>query len=332
MDLSIPGVQFCVSSIPLEFDTDGYVTYSMPTKLSHIDPDHILVLPQSHSHQFGLNDIPGISLFDKVIFPSDVNLPVLYDGTQVLDGKKILMLMMNSWGEMILIQPALRNFYTMISAGESQPHITVGCNWIRNFPYPNVPYIQDVRPNIMTLKELCSYDIIVNFVPANIHCSAEQSMRELYTDILKITPDYDRDDPSSIYPNPKKVRKFRPLFDQLREETGKRLLCVNWKSQLHHKCASPELFYEIVTTLYDSYQPVIFKDEETSQIMQDEIRALNAPIINLSSLIYDYHDTIAALSLVDALISVDTGIVHAAGALGVPGVALFEDLVATFSQ
>ena len=57
--------------------------------------------------------------------------------------------------------------------------------------------------------------------------------------------------------------------------------------------------------------------------MQDEIRALNAPIINLSSLIYDYHDIIAALSLVDALISVDTGIVHAAGALEVPGVALF---------
>lgn len=323
MDLYIPGIQFLVSSIPLEFDTDGYVTNSIPANLSHIDPDNILVMPYTHSQQFGLTEIPGISLFDKVTFPDNINLPVLYDGTQALHGKKILILILNGWGDMILIQPALRNFYNMISAGGSLPHITIGCNWIRNFPYPNVPYIQDVQPSIMTLKEFISYDVIVNLIPVNIHCSAEQSMRELYTEFLKISPDFDHDDPPSIYPNPKKVQKFRPLFDQLREETGKRLLFVNWKSQCHHKCASPELFYDIVTTLYDSYQPVIFKDEETSQIMQHEIRALNAPIINLSSLIYDYHDTIAALSLVDAFISVDTGIVHAAGALGIPGVTLF---------
>ena len=44
---------------------------------------------------------------------------------------------------------------------------------------------------------------------------------------------------------------------------------------------------------------------------------------NLSHLIGDFHDTVAAISLIDAVISVDTGIVHAAGALGVPGVVLF---------
>ena len=323
MNLYIPGIQFLVSSIPLEFDTDGYVTHSMSAKVSNVDPDHVLVLTQIHSQQFGLKEIPGISLFDDVTFPDGVNFPALYDGTQTLHGKKILILMLNGWGDMILIQPALRNFYNMISAGGTPPHITVGCNWIRNFPYSNVPYIQDVCPNILTLKELCSFDVVVNLIPAHFRRSAERSLRDLYTKILRITPDHDSDEPPSLRPHPKKVQKLRPLFDQLREETGKRLLCVNWKSRFHHKSASPELFHDIVTALYDTYQPVIFKDEEASMIMQDEIRTLNAPIINLSSLIYDYHDTIAALSLVDAIISVDTGIVHAAGAMGIPGVALF---------
>ncbi|MBN2255457.1 MAG: glycosyltransferase family 9 protein, partial [Deltaproteobacteria bacterium] len=256
-------------------------------------------------------------------FPDDVNLPTLYDGTQTLQGKKILILMLNGWGDMILIQPALRNFFNMICAGGTPPHITVACNWIRNFPYPSVPYIQDVRPNILTLSEYCSYDIVVNLIPAHFQRSAERSMRDLYSDLLHITEDFNRNDPPFLTPHAKKVQKLRPLFDQLRDETGKRILCVNWKSRFHHKCAPPELFHDIVTRLYDAYQPVVFKDEETSRIMQEEIRALNAPVINLSSLIYDYHDTIAALSLVDAVISVDTGIVHATGALGIPGVALF---------
>lgn len=45
--------------------------------------------------------------------------------------------------------------------------------------------------------------------------------------------------------------------------------------------------------------------------------------MNLSHLINDFHNTIAVLSLCDAFVSVDTGIVHAAGALGIPGVARF---------
>ena len=57
--------------------------------------------------------------------------------------------------------------------------------------------------------------------------------------------------------------------------------------------------------------------------MQKDIDDLHAPIMNLSYLINDYHDTVAAQSLVDAFISVGTGIVHAAGAMGIPGVALF---------
>ena len=85
----------------------------------------------------------------------------------------------------------------------------------------------------------------------------------------------------------------------------------------------PALLFEVVRKLSKEYQAVLFKDAGPAQIMQQEIDAAGCPAINLSGHINDYNDTIAALSLIDAFVSVDTGIVHAAGALGVPGVALF---------
>jgi hypothetical protein len=42
------------------------------------------------------------------------------------------------------------------------------------------------------------------------------------------------------------------------------------------------------------------------------------PLVDLEPLLSDYGDTACALSLLDGLLSVDTGIVHLAGALGVP--------------
>jgi ADP-heptose:LPS heptosyltransferase len=119
------------------------------------------------------------------------------------------------------------------------------------------------------------------------------------------------------------ISKIQPFIEKLREETGKKLICVNWKSRFQHKDAPSALLFEVVKKLSKEYQAVLFKDAEPAQIMQQQIDANDCPIMNLSYLINDYHDTIAALSLIDAFVSVDTGIVHAAGALGVPWVALF---------
>jgi len=87
--------------------------------------------------------------------------------------------------------------------------------------------------------------------------------------------------------------------------------------------APAELFDQIVGRLRNTCQAVLFTDEETSSVMQEKIHSLNAPVVNPSSLIYDCQDTIAVLSHVDAFVSVDAGIAHTAGAMGIPGVVLF---------
>lgn len=325
MKFTIPGLCFLTSSVPLEFTTDGHVTRFDPTYQRANDAGQILVLTTLHVQRFNLNSISTISLFDSIDLPDDFRVPEIYDGSQDLQGRNVLIMMLNGWGDMILIQPALHAFYRKSAKSGNHSCITIGCNWIHNFPYPGVPYIHHVLPNIMTLKELCNFDIMMNLIPANYQRSLRLSMRDMYLQIMKIEAEYGGQDPPALQPNLQRVEKIKPILDDLRKKTRKKLLCVNWRSRFLHKNAPAALFFKIVHALSDDYQAVLFKDndEEDSRIMQKEIDESASPIMNLSSLIRDYHDTTAALSLVDAFISVDTGIVHAAGAMEVPGVALF---------
>lgn len=283
----------------------------------------ILVLTTPHVQLFNLKSIPAISLFDTIDLPDNFHVPELYDGSQDLHGKNILIMMLNGWGDVILVQPALRALYEKAASTGSPPQITIGCNWINNFPYPGVPYIHHVCPNIMTIRELCNFDILVNLIPVNYQKSPQHSMRDVYFRTMKLDDTYGGHDSPILQPNPQRVEKIKPFLDDIRKKTGKKLLSVNWKSRFPHKNAPAELFFRIVHGLSHDYQAILFKDEEASRIMQKEIDETKMPVINLSSLIQDYHDTTAAMSLMDALISVDTGIVHAAGAMGIPGVALF---------
>ncbi|MHC5077020.1 MAG: glycosyltransferase family 9 protein [Planctomycetota bacterium] len=323
MELTFPGLCFLTSSIPLKFDTDGYTTSFQPAAGSASDLEHVLVLTNIQVKLFGLASVQGISLFSSITVPEKFETPEIYDGRQDLGGKRILILMLNGWGDMIHIQPALRAFYEKAKSSAAPPRITLGCNWMHNFPYPGVPFIHDIRPNILTLKDLSAFDLIVNLIPVNHQRSEHKSMKDLCLEVMKLNGKDQEAFLPSITPDTARVARFKPVLEQIKEDTGKKLLCVNWKSRFPHKNAQPSLVFEAVKELSKDYQAVLFKDAEPAKIMQQEIDADDCPVMNLSYLINDYHDTIAALSLMDAFVSVDTGIVHAAGALGVPGVALF---------
>ena len=323
MNLTIPGISFLTASIPLNFNTDGYTTRFEPSNSRRVDADHILVLLHIQAQQNRMAEVSAISLFDTIPIPDGMPLPEIYDGTQNLRGAKVLILMLNGWGDMILIQPAIRALYWMAASAGAPPRITLGCNWIRNFPYPGAASVERVIPNILTLAQLCSFDVMVNLLPINHQRTATRSMCDLCLEILRLDPEDEHIDPPSMQPDSLRVSKIRPVFERIRRTTGKKLLYVNWRSRFPHKNASAALFARVADRLWDTHQALVLKDEAAAEIMAGEIDALGAPIMNLSHLIHDYHDTVAALSLVDAFISVDTGIVHAAGAMGVPGVALF---------
>ncbi|MBN2180408.1 MAG: hypothetical protein JW715_00735, partial [Sedimentisphaerales bacterium] len=273
MNLTIPGLCFLTSSNPLKFNTDGFDTLFKPMSNNPCIPENVLVLTNIHIETLQLRSVNGISLFDHLDLNNDFAIPEIYNGSQNLGGKSILILMLNGWGDTILIQPALRAFYEKGASSEEPPNITLGCNWIHNFPYPNVPFIQNVRPNILTLKELEKFDLLVNLIPINHKKSLDKSMKDLCLDILKLNGETQNIPAPSIAPDLNRVARIQPVFDRLRESTGKKLCYVNWKSRFVHKNAPPQLFFEIVEALSDQYQAVLFKDAPVAKIMQKEIDA-----------------------------------------------------------
>ncbi len=323
MDLAIPDICFLTSSTRLAFDADGCTIFLEPLSSSPSDADHILVMPRFRAQQYRMTDVPSVSLFDAIPVPDGWAVPEIYDGTQDLHAKRVLILMLNDWGDMIPLEPVIRALYNMTASTGRPPRITLGCNGIGDFPYRDTGYVEDVIPDMMTLSRFCSFDIVVNLLPVNHQRATTRSMRDPCLDIPHLGSESGGSDTPSIHPDPGRVSRIRPIFDRIRRTTGKELLCVNWRSRFPHTSAPVSLFSRVAGALRHTHQALLLKDETADEIMQGEINALRAPIMNLSRLIRDHHDTIAALSLVDAFVSVDTGIVLAAGALGIPGVALF---------
>ncbi|MFH1148481.1 MAG: glycosyltransferase family 9 protein [Pseudomonadota bacterium] len=322
MELTIPGICYLRTSVPLAFDTDGYTTSVQPSPGRNFSPEHTLVLTDIHVQSFALRSVDGVSVSDSIEVPDGFSVPEIYDGTQSLSGKRVLVIMFNGWGDTILIKPALEALYDRTADSGDPPRISLGCNWIANFPYPDEIFIDQILPNILTFQEISLFDTIISLIPVNHGRSRDKSIKESCLEVLKLEPQQASKKPV-IHPNAERVKRISPILDQIRRETGKKLLCVNWRSRFPHKNASPLLFAEILGRLRNEYHAVLFKDAENAKIMRAEIDEYSLPVLNLSCHIRDYHDTIAALSGMDAFVSVDTGIVHAAGALGVPGVALF---------
>jgi hypothetical protein len=322
MEIKIPGLRFIQSILPLKFNTDGEVRTFLPIASTQNPLESILVVSDLHYEMLGFQSIKEIKSYSSVFLPQDLSFPTVFDGTQNISGKKVLMIMLTGWGDTILIEPALRAFFNQFGSRSRAPEITIAGNWIRNFPYPDSPYIKELLANVLSLNDLLRFDIIINLIPAHFQRSPKHSLQELYADFLHVKLDDAGQKIPEIRPQQKRIDRLRPVFDQIRRQNGKKIICVNWLSRFRHKNAPAGLFAEILARLPD-YRGVTFNDAANSSIIDREIKGMNMPLVNLSGWISDYHDTIAALSLVDAFISVDTGVVHAAGALKIPGVALF---------
>ncbi|MCG6533115.1 MAG: glycosyltransferase family 9 protein [Syntrophales bacterium LBB04] len=321
------GVRFLVSRRPIQVLVDGASIVVPPWSQGDTpEAENILLLPAPSVNQI-LNQ-PGnseVRVYSEIRLPEAFPAPMVFEGRdcQVLQGKKVLVFTFNGWGDTILVQPVLRLFYEHVARSGDPPELTIAGSWISSFPYSDAPFISRVIPNHITLVNIRRYDAIINLACVTEYRGRRQSMRDLYLAALGIEEFRKNLHSPVISPDPGRVKRLRPLMERIRRQSGKGILYLNWRSRFNHKSAPASLFFEAAERLGSRYHAVLFKDQEEARIMGREIRTHQAPVENLSTWIRDLHDTVAALSLVDAVISVDTGIVHAAGALGVPGVAVF---------
>ncbi len=325
MQIAYPGLCFVRSNRPGQINTDGVTTTISPSPDNGLmDPAGILIIPFAAARKFQRQpDGACVAIHRSINVPDHIHMPETFDGSQDLHGKKILIIMFNGWGDLILVQPTFHALFNTVAESGLPPEITLACGWVGNFPYPNPPYIADIRPNVIPFDSFCDFDVMINLTPLNHQRMNRTSMKDLYLEAFGISELKNNMPRPSLTPDPVRVERLLPVLNEIRLKTKKKLLCINWKARQPHKNASPELAGKIARRLSTRYHAVLFKDRVSAEEMEQEAKACEAPIQNLSHLIGDFHDTVAALSLVDGIISVDTGVVHAAGALGVPGVALF---------
>jgi len=323
MRLTYPGIVFVTSQKPMSMRVDGTSVSIGATEDRIADPSRILMMPEAAARQiFRQRGHEAVTVHPSLDIPDTYPVPDAFDGTYPRQGTKVLVMMFTGWGDTILVQPVIRYLYEQGTARGTPPTITLAADWIHNFPYAHSPFIARIRPNVLTLADFLGYEVFVNLT----HLTRDQfqgySLKHLFLREMGYGEHCQVHRPS-IEASPERVRKIAAVFDDLRRRTGRKILSLNWRARFPHKHAPPRLFCDISEALSDTYQSILITDKSNASIMARDIEEHGASISNCSSLITDFHDTIAALSLCDGIISVDTGVVHAAGALGIPGAALF---------
>ncbi|MEA3428371.1 MAG: hypothetical protein U9Q84_03970 [Thermodesulfobacteriota bacterium] len=182
MKIEYIGLCFLKSERPVVINTDGVATTIRPSpNSSSVNPSNILILPVTSAKFIQKQEGSDCVFLYSFIEVSDAfNLPEVFDGSQDLRGKKILIIMVNGWGDVILVQPAIRLLYEEIAKTGTAPSITLAGGWVKNFPYLNASYISDIRPNILTLDDLRSFDIMINLAPLNQRKTRNISMNSIF--------------------------------------------------------------------------------------------------------------------------------------------------------
>lgn len=116
-----------------------------------------------------------------------------------------------------------------------------------------------------------------------------------------------------LFPDQEKVEKFKNLLPQ-----GKKKIGIVWRgNKKHYNDTNRSLTLKEFEPLWKLKDEIVFISVQKGD---GEDEAINyppyRPIINLCEHINDFSDTAALMANLDMLISVDTAVVHLAGALG----------------
>ena len=105
MRIEYPGLCFLKSERPVAINTDGVATTIRPSpNSSSVNPSNILILPATSAKFIQKQEGSDcVSLHGSIDVAGDIDLPEVFDGSQDLRGKKILIIMLNGWGDVILV-------------------------------------------------------------------------------------------------------------------------------------------------------------------------------------------------------------------------------------
>ena len=291
------------AKVPLKFSFNGY-DFNLKRKEKLLFANDVFaLLPKSLQTQF-----------EK----THSMLPPFYDGED-LNGKTLLVFAQAAIGDAICMTPALRE----IKRRYPEMQLWVSISGRARPVLEGLPYIDRLLPHPTPYKEVSKADYLVKAVEM-VGSPQFDNMNMVQYFLWKLRVYFAEDEtPDIVVDENIKKELEEDIFNELRElAKGKKLLLFHYLASAIHRTLPPKLLKEIEDLIQDEYVPVICSLPEEDITVEVALDVYGIRAANLSPLMKNIKYLIAAVSLVDAVITADTATVHIAGALKKPTVLI----------
>jgi len=244
-------------------------------------------------------------------------LPPFYRGEN-LSGKTLLIVAQAAIGDALCMTPALRE----IKRRYPDCQLFVSISGRARPVLEKLPYIDKLLPMPIPYKFVSKANYMVKVIEM-VNTPQFDNLNLVEYFLWKCQVFNAEDETPDVVVDENIVSELKPLFDQIREASGrKKVLLFHYLASSVHRALPPKLLKEIEPFIEKEYVPVLCSLPSEDITLELALEAYGITSVNLSSLMKDIRYLIAAVYLSDAVITADTATLHIAAGLKKPTVLI----------
>jgi ADP-heptose:LPS heptosyltransferase len=234
-----------------------------------------------------------------------------FDESQDWNGKRILFMRTGGFGDLLLLTPVLREIK------RRWPFCTIGVSTLRHYGavLQNLPFVDGVAAFPLPLSEAEKFDAWVFFDSVIEHDPRARTMHltDLFAEVTGLHSIENKQPAYQVTP-----REIGWCMEQYPRKSSARRLCIHPGSTAVCRRWPGPHFAEVASRLVDKGWEIYFLGQKGEIGVEKHVG-----YFDLSDAGLTFRQSCAVLNNADCLLGADSAMVHVAGALGVPAVAIY---------